>query len=333
VESVAVTDFWRDRPVLVTGATGFLGGWLVRDLAERGAAVVCLVRDRVTRAEVLQPAPPSVTLARGDVRQRSAIERILGAYEIDTVFHLAAQAIVAVANRHPPSTLDINIRGTWTVLEACRRSPRVRHIIVASSDKAYGAHDTLPYREAMPLQGRHPYDVSKSCADLIAQSYAATYRLPVAISRCANFYGGGDLNWNRIVPGTIRSALRGERPVIRSDGRRLRDYLYVEDAVAAYRTLAEQLAAGRVQPGEAFNFGHREPITVLALVERILSTCERRDLIPDVRADAVHEIPDQYLDPSRAEAILGWEPRRSHDEALTLTVDWYRRFLADLVPQ
>ncbi len=328
-----MTGFWRDRRVLVTGATGFLGGWMVRHLNERGAAVVCLVRDWVAHAALLHPPPSSVTLARGDVRQQSVMERILGEYEIDTVFHLAAQAVVGVANRNPPSTLDTNVRGTWTVLEACRRSPLVRHVIVASSDKAYGAHDVLPYGEGMSLQGRFPYDVSKSCADLIAQSYAATYRLPVAISRCANLYGGGDLNWNRLVPGTIRSALRGERPVIRSDGRPLRDYLYVEEAVAAYLTLAEQLAAGRVQPGEAFNFGHREPITVLAFVERILAACGHPELVPDVRGDASHEIPDQYLDPSRAAAVLGWESQRTHGEALTLTVDWYRRFLADLVAQ
>jgi CDP-glucose 4,6-dehydratase len=261
------------------------------------------------------------------------IERVLGEYEIDTVFHLAAQAVVGIASRNPPSTLDTNIRGTWTVLEACRRSPLVRQIVVASSDKAYGPHSTLPYREDMSLQGRFPYDVSKSCADLIAQSYAATYALPVVISRCANLYGGGDLNWNRIAPGTIRAALRGERPIIRSDGQRLRDYLYVDDGVSACLMLAEALAAGRVQAGAAFNFGHREPITVLAFVEQILAVCGRPDLVPDIRGEAVHEIPDQYVDPSRAAAMLGWEARFAHPEGLTRTYDWYRRFLADVMPQ
>lgn len=329
-----MTNFWRDRPTLVTGATGFLGGWLTRELTARGADVVCLVRDWVGRSELLRPASShELTVVRGDVRSQSLIERVLGEYEIDTVFHLAAQALVGIASRNPPSTLDTNIRGTWTVLEACRRSPLVRQIVIASSDKAYGAHDRLPYREDMPLQGRYPYDVSKSCADLIAQSYAATYALPVIISRCANLYGGGDLNWNRLVPGTIRSALRGERPVVRSDGQLLRDYLYVEDAVSAYVLLAEALAAGRAQPGVAFNFGHREPIAVVAFVERILAACGRPDLVPDIRGDARHEIPDQYLDPAKAAAALGWETRYSHEDGLTRTVNWYRTFLADLMPQ
>jgi CDP-glucose 4,6-dehydratase len=334
LESVAVTDFWRDRPVLVTGATGFLGGWLVRELVARRAAVVCLVRDWVGQCELLRPgASQQVTLVRGDVRSQASIERVLGDYEIDTVFHLAAQAVVGVASRNPPSTLDTNIRGTWSVLEACRRSPQVRQIVVASSDKAYGAHDTLPYHEQTALQGRYPYDVSKSCADLIAQSYAATYALPVIISRCANLYGGSDLNWNRLVPGTIRSVLRGERPIVRSDGQRLRDYLYIEDAVSAYVVLAEALGAGRVRPGMAFNFGHRNPITVVAFVERILAACCRPDLVPDIRGNAPHEIPDQYLDPSQATAMLGWEAQYSHEEGLTRTLEWYRNFLADVLPQ
>ena len=327
-----MTDLWRDRPTLVTGATGLLGSWLVRELQARGAAVVCLVRDWVGSSELLQSdGRAQVTLVRGDVRSQSTVERALGEYEIATVFHLAAQAVVGVASRNPVSTFDSNIRGTWTVLEACRRSPLVRQIVVASSDKAYGSLAALPYREDTPLQGRYPYDVSKSCADLIAQSYAATYELPVVISRCANLYGAGDLNWNRLVPGTIRSALRGDRPVIRSDGRRLRDYLYVEDAVSAYLTLAEQQAAQRVEPGTAFNFGHRQPVSVLAFVERILSACGRPDLVPEIRGEAIHEIPEQYLDPSRAAALLGWEARHSHDEGLMRTVDWYRTFLADLV--
>jgi CDP-glucose 4,6-dehydratase len=292
------------------------------------------VRDWIGGSDLLRaPARRAVTLVRGDVRSQRVMERTLGEYEIDTVFHLAAQAVVGVASRNAMSTLDTNIRGTWTVLESCRRSPLVRQIVVASSDKAYGAHDTLPYTERMPLQGRYPYDVSKSCADLIALSFAATCALPVAVSRCANLYGGGDLHWNRLVPGTIRSALRGERPLIRSDGRRLRDYLYVEDAVSAYRMLAEAIAGGCVEPGTPFNFGHREPITVLAFVERILAACGRPDLVPDVRADARHEIPDQYLDPSRAATTLGWEARCPHDVGLARAVDWYRDFLLDCLPQ
>jgi CDP-glucose 4,6-dehydratase len=269
-----------------------------------------------------------VRVVRGDVRHQAVVERALGEYEVDTVFHVAAQAVVAVANRNPVSTFDTNVRGTWTILEACRRSPAVRHIVVASSDKAYGPHTTLPYVESMPLQGRYPYDVSKSCADLITQSYAATYALPVIVSRCANLYGGGDLNWNRLVPGTIRSALRGERPLIRSDGRRVRDYLYVEDGASSYLLLAESLAARPDLAGMAFNFGHREPISALALVERILVACGREDLTADVRGETEHEIPDQYLDPSRARTVLGWEAAFDHARGLARTVEWYREFLA-----
>jgi CDP-glucose 4,6-dehydratase len=241
LEGVGMTNlFWRDRPTFVTGATGLLGGWLVRRLLELGADVVCLIRDWVPQSELVRSRLiEQVKVVRGDVRNQALLERILGEYEIDTVFHLAAQTIVSIANRNPVSTFETNIRGTWTLLEACRRSPAVRHIIIASSDKAYGSQEKLPYTEDMPLKGQHPYDVSKSCADLLAQAYAATFNLSLAITRCGNFYGGGDLNWNRIVPGTIRSVIRGERPVIRSDGYYVRDYFYVEDAAAAYTLLAE----------------------------------------------------------------------------------------------
>ncbi|MBI2266346.1 MAG: NAD-dependent epimerase/dehydratase family protein, partial [Armatimonadetes bacterium] len=228
-------DFWRDRPTFVTGATGLLGGRLVQSLVQSGADVVCLVRDWIPQCELIRSGLiERVKTVRGDIREQSLLERILGEYEITTVFHLAAQAIVGTANRNAVSTFETNIGGTWALLEACRRSPLAKQIVVASSDKAYGSHDALPYTEEVPLQGRHPYDASKSCADLIAGSYAATYDLPVAITRCGNLYGGGDLNWNRIVPGTIRSILRGHRPVIRSDGSYVRDYFYVEDAASAY---------------------------------------------------------------------------------------------------
>ena len=207
--------FWHDRPVLVTGATGLVGSWLTRRLIEAGADVVCLVRDWVPRSELVHGhLLDSVNVARGDIRDRDLVERVIGEYEIDTVLHLAAQTIVGIANRNPLSTFESNILGTWNVLESCRRSPTVRAVVVASSDKAYGDQPDLPYTEEARLEGRHPYDVSKSCADLIAHAYAKTFGLPVAITRCGNFYGGGDLNWNRIVPGTIRSAIRGERPVI-----------------------------------------------------------------------------------------------------------------------
>ncbi len=328
-----MSAFWRDRPTLVTGATGFLGGWLVQALVERGAAVVCLVRDWVPQCEIVRRGVlDRVRTVRGDVRSQALVERTLGEYEVDTVFHLAAQAAVGIASRNSVSTLDTNVRGTWTVLEACRRSPAVQQVVVASSDKAYGSHATLPYTEETPLQGRFPYDVSKSCADLITQSYALTFGVPVVISRCANLYGGGDLNWNRLVPGTFRSALRGEPPVIRSDGRRKRDYLHVDDAVTAYLMLAEALGARRELAGQAFNFGHRQPVTVLTMVDRILEMCHRQDLTPDVRGEAEHEIPDQYLDPSRAQAQLGWEARIEHTEGLARAVQWYRDFLGSPAP-
>ena len=330
MEGVGVSAFWRDRPTLVTGATGFLGGWLVPALLARNASVVCLVRDWVGECELVRTGClDRVRIVRGDVRNQAVVERTLGEYEVDTVFHAAAQAVVGIASRNPVSTLDTNIRGTWSVLEACRRSPAVRQIVMASSDKAYGSHTALPYDESTALQGRYPYDVSKSCADLIAQSYAVTYRLPVVISRCANLYGGGDLNWNRLVPGTIRSVLRGERPVIRSDGRRLRDYLYIEDGVSAYLRLAEALGTRRELSGSAFNFGHRDPVTVLSVVEKILDACNRPELTPDIRAETEHEIADQYLDPSRAQQELGWEAQFAHEAGLARTVDWYRDRLAN----
>ena len=214
-----MSGFWQDRPVLVTGATGLVGSWLTRRLVEAGADVTCIVRDWVPQSELVRTGTlDRVKVVRGDIRERDVVERAIGEYEIDTVIHLAAQTIVGIANRDPISTFESNIQGTWNLLEACRRAPLVKAIVVASSDKAYGDQEKLPYSEDAPLQGQHPYDVSKSCADLIAQTYAKTYGLPVAVTRCGNFYGGGDLNWNRIVPGTIRSILRGERPVIRSDG-------------------------------------------------------------------------------------------------------------------
>ena len=230
----AATAFWRNRPVLVTGATGLVGGWLVERLLGHGADLVCLLRDSVPSSHLIRSGLLSkVKSANGDVRDQATLERVLGEYEVDTVFHLAAQTLVGVANRNPVSTFETNIAGTWAVLEACRRSPLVKQIVLASSDKAYGEQLDLPYTESAPLHGSHPYDVSKSAADLIAQAYATTYSLPVAVTRCGNFYGGGDLNWSRIVPGTIRSVLRGERPIIRSDGKYVRDYIYVQDGAAA----------------------------------------------------------------------------------------------------
>ncbi|MBN1179666.1 MAG: GDP-mannose 4,6-dehydratase [Anaerolineae bacterium] len=320
--------FWLDRPVLITGCTGLLGSWLSIALVDAGAQVVGLIRDEIPHTHLRQSRYLSrIAVVRGDVTDYELVERALNEYEIETVFHLAAQTIVTIANRAPLSTLETNVKGTWTVLEAARRSPTVRRVLVASSDKAYGASETLPYTEDMPLRGAHPYDVSKSCADLIAQGYAATYDLPVAVTRCANLYGGGDLNWNRIVPGTVRAALRGEPPVVRSDGSPLRDYLYVQDAVRAYMTLAVHLDRPELR-GQPFNFGSRRPMTVLEIVRAIIAASPHPELEPLVLGEAAHEIQDQYLDSTKARRELGWQPAYSMEEGLRETIAWYHAFLS-----
>lgn len=329
MESMGVSRFWLDRPTFVTGATGLVGGWLVRRLIDAGADVVCLVRDWVPQSELVRARLiEHVKSVRGDARDQFLLERTLAEYEIDTVIHLAAQTIVPIANRNPISTFETNIRGTWAMLEACRRNSTVKQIVVASSDKAYGNQKTLPYDEGMPLQGRHPYDVSKSCADLIAHTYAQSFETPVVITRCGNFYGGGDLNWNRIVPGTIRSVFRGQRPVIRSDGSYVRDYFYVEDGAAAYMLLAEELAARHELRGEAFNFSNEVQVTVLELVQRILALMSS-DLVPDVRDEATNEIRHQYLSAAKAREYLGWHPSFTLDQGLQRTIEWYREFFAE----
>lgn len=313
----------------MTGATGLVGGWLVRSLVEAGAQVVCLIRDRVPRSDIVRSGLiDRVTVVRGDVVDRECLERALGEYEIHTVFHLAAQTIVGIANRNPVSTFESNIRGTWNLLEACRRSPLAQQIVVASSDKAYGCQQQLPYQEDAPLRGQHPYDVSKSCADLIAHAYAVTYGLPVVITRCGNFYGGGDLNWNRLVPGTIRSVLRGQRPIVRSDGKFVRDYFYVEDGAAAYMLVARCLAERPDMRGEAFNFSNETQVTVLELMQRILSLMNSQ-LMPDVRNEASHEIRAQYLNAAKAKSLLNWRPLFSLDDGLKRTIQWYSDFFAD----
>lgn len=327
LEGLGLSDFWFDRPVFVTGATGLVGGWLVKSMVERGADVVCLVRDWVPQSEIMRTSlVDNVKVVRGDVQDQALLERTLGEYEAATVIHLAAQTIVTIANRNPVSTFETNIGGTWALLEACRRSPAVQQVVMASSDKAYGDHNILPYDEDTPLRGQHPYDVSKSCADLIAQSYATTYGLPVAVTRCGNFYGGGDLNWNRIVPGTIRSILRGNRPVIRSDGLFVRDYFYVEDGAAAYMLLAERLAKDPDLKGQAFNFSNEIQVTTLQLVEKIL-TQMNSDLKPDIRSEASNEIKHQYLSAGKARHVLGWKPLFTLEEGLQKTIEWYKRYL------
>jgi CDP-glucose 4,6-dehydratase len=329
VEGLGVSRFWQDRRVLITGGSGLVGGWLTQRLLSEGAYAVCLVRDWVPQSILLTPATlDSIVIVRGDVTDQVELERVLGEYEIDTVFHLAAQTIVPIANRNPISTFESNVKGTWALLEACRRSPSVAQVVVASSDKAYGRDARLPYTEDVPLKGSHPYDVSKSCADLIAQSYAETYGLPVTITRCGNFYGGGDLNWNRIVPGSIRSVLRGDRPVIRSDGKFVRDYFHVEDGVEAYVAIAERLAEDRSLAGKAFNFSNEEPIDVLSLVTRLLRIMGS-SLEPVVLGEGSNEIRHQYLNAGRARTELGWSPKFTLDEGLSLTVRWYADFLKE----
>lgn len=320
--------FWQDRPTFVTGGTGLVGSWLVGRLVASGADVICLVRDWVPQSELVRVGTiEHVKVVRGDIRDREVLERALGEYEIDTVIHLAAQTIVTIANRNPISTFETNIAGTWNLMEACRRSPKVKQIVVASSDKAYGDQEKLPYDESTPLQGQHPYDVSKSAADLIAHTYAKSYDLPVAITRCGNFYGGGDLNWNRIIPGTIRSILRGQRPIIRSDGEYIRDYFYVEDGAAAYMLLAEQLAAHPELKGEALNFSNEIQVTVRQIVSEIIKLMGS-DLQPDIRNEVTNEIRHQYLSAEKARRLLNWHPLFTLDEALVKTIDWYRKFFS-----
>ena len=318
--------FWLDRPTYVTGGTGLVGSWLVKHLMEAGADVVCLVRDWVPQSELIRKGwIEKIKIVRGDVCDRALQERVLGEYEIDTVIHLAAQTIVTIANRNPLSTFETNIAGTWNLLEACRRSPKVRQIVIASSDKAYGDQETLPYQENTPLQGRHPYDVSKSAADMIACTYAESYGLPVVITRCGNFYGGGDLNWNRIIPGTIRSILRGQPPVIRSDGNYIRDYFYVEDGAAAYMLLAEELGKRPELKGHAFNFSNEIQVTVNEIVSQIL-TLMASDLKAEIRNEVTNEIRHQYLSARKARELLNWQPLFTLEMGLKKTIDWYKEF-------
>lgn len=325
-----VRSFWTDRSVLVTGCTGLLGSWLAEALVDAGAGVVGLERDRVPQSRLNRSsAIDKINLVRGEVEDYPLIERVLNEYQVQTVFHLAAQTIVGIANQNPLSTFETNIKGTWNVLEACRRTEWTAQIIIASSDKAYGEHAELPYVEDTPLMGRFPYDVSKTCADLLSQSYAKSYQLPVCITRLGNLYGGGDLNFNRLFPGTIRSAVYGEAPVVRSDGKFSRDYIYVEDAAIAYMMLAEKMADDPRLHGQAFNFSYETPLTGLAAVDKILQQVGRTDLVPQILGIANNEIPHQHLSARKARTTLGWEPRFEFDEGLSRTVAWYQNWLAD----
>jgi CDP-glucose 4,6-dehydratase len=319
-------DFWRFRKVAVTGATGFLGSHLVAQLCDLEADVVAIVRDNVPLGPIHEQWWSKVTRACGDVTDQQVVERVLGEAEVQTVFHLAAQTQVGVANRNPVSSWEANVRGTWTVLEAVRRSPTVGQTVVASSDKAYGTQVVLPYTEEMPLAAVHPYDVSKAAGEMIAASYAHSFGVTVAITRCGNLYGPGDTNWERLFPGVIRQLLEGARPIIRSDGTLTRDYLYVEDAASCYLQLAEALATRPELAGEAFNFAAGRPLSVLEVVE-LMHASAGTSLTPDIRATASGEIAHQYLSAEKARTVLGWEPTYTFEEGMDRTVAWYRATL------
>jgi CDP-glucose 4,6-dehydratase len=317
---------WARRSVLVTGATGFLGSHLVEALVRAGAEVAILRRDRRPPTPVIAGWLDAVTIVDGDLADGGVLERVLEEQSVHTVFHVAAQTQVGVARRQPAATYRSNIAGTWTVLEAVRRSPSVEQVLLASSDKAYGVQPRLPYDESMPLLAREPYDVSKACAEMLAMTHHASYGTPVAITRCANFYGPGDRNWRRLVPGTLRSVLAGERPVIRSDGSPLRDYLYVKDGVSAYLRLAEAMADDGGLAGQSFNFSAEQPLTVLEMVQQVQKAAGT-SLEPLIVNDAEGEIPAQHLSAARAREVLGWAPAYSLDDGLAETVDYYREIL------
>ncbi|OGO78962.1 MAG: sugar dehydratase [Clostridiales bacterium GWB2_37_7] len=320
-------EFWKNKNVFVTGCSGFLGSYMVKLLVDKGANVTGLVRDFTPKSPLLSNKDLKINLVSGSLEDMDVLERAIGEYEIDTVFHIAAQAIVGIANRNPISTFNANILGTWNLLEACRRSPYVKNIIVASSDKAYGDQPVLPYHEEMPLQGSHPYDVSKSCADLIAQTYYKTYGLPICITRCGNLFGGGDLNFNRIVPQTIESIIKNESPIIRSDGTFIRDYIYVEDAALAYILLAEKMEELNLY-GEAFNFSNEVRLTVLDLVNMILKQMNS-NLKPTILNQGSHEIKNQYLSAKKAKDILNWAPKYNIEKGLNKTIEWYEKYFTD----
>jgi CDP-glucose 4,6-dehydratase len=320
-------NFWNRRNVFVTGATGLLGSWMTEELLRRGANVTCLIRDWVPESRLVgSGALASVNAVCGELEDYSLLARALNEYEIDSVFHLGAQTIVGTALRAPLSTFEANIRGTWNMMEACRVNPKVERVVVASSDKAYGEQERLPYTEDEALNSKYPYDVSKACSEFIALSYFHTYQTPVAITRCGNLYGGGDLNFNRLIPGTIRSALRNEAPIIRSDGKFIRDYFFVRDAVDAYLTLAERLPDAQFN-GEAFNFSTESPVSVLELVDEILKLTGKTHLTPKVMNEASREIPKQYLSCEKARRMLGWQSKFTLDEGLRETIDWYQKRL------
>jgi CDP-glucose 4,6-dehydratase len=331
--ALGMSEFWKDKNVLITGATGLVGSWLTKSMVDEGANVVALVRDIVPRSilwsssDDFEYIKDSVSIVHGSLEDYQLLERTINEYEIEVVFHLGAQTIVGIANRNPLSTFESNIRGSYNLLEACRRnSSLVKAIVVASSDKAYGEHEVLPYNEGMPLQGNHPYDVSKSCTDLLSHTYHNTYDLPVCITRCGNFYGPGDLNFNRIIPETVRHLLRGRSPVIRSDGSFIRDYFYVKDGALAYKFLAEKMF-GQDLGGESFNFSNEIQITVLELVHEITRVMGL-EMEPTILNKGRNEIKHQYLSAEKARRMLGWKPSYTLEDGLRETIEWYKVFLS-----
>lgn len=318
-------DFWKGRTVMVTGASGLVGSWLVEFLLSQQAKPICLVRDSVPDSRFFSEGiSEKAVVVHGGLEDIFLLERAINEYEPQTLFHLGAQTIVQTANRSPLHTFKANIEGTWNLLEAARRHDHsLKQIVVASSDKAYGEQAVLPYTEDMPLQGAHPYDVSKSCADLISQSYAKTYSMPITISRCGNFFGGGDMNFNRIVPGAIQALFHNKAPQIRTDGKFVRDYIYVKDAVSAYACLAEKYDA-RLQ-GQAFNFTNGMQMNTLQMVEAI-SRLMKKQIPPKILNNASNEIRDQHLSPKKAQKVLGWQAKYGIEDGLKETIDWYASY-------
>lgn len=319
------TAFWNKKRVLVTGHEGFLGSWLSIRLVEAGANVIGIDKAGARPLSVLNDRRDRIVRIKGDVARPGLVKAAIQKHRPDVIFHLAAEAIVGECAANPLRAFTANIQGTWNVLECARGEKYVRAIVAASSDKAYGSHDVLPYREDVPLRGDHPYDVSKSCADLICYAYFHTYGVPVCVTRCGNIYGPGDFHFSRIVPDTIRCAIEGKPVLIRSDGKFTRDYIYVEDVVSGYMTLAEQLEKKRLA-GEAFNLSNEKPLTVLDLVEKIFRALGKK---PNYRIldEARYEIKHQYLSSRKAKRILGWKPKYTPRAALPITIDWYRKNL------
>ncbi len=325
---ISTAHFWTDKTVFVTGATGLLGGWLVESLIKQNARVVCLIRDVTPQSIIYSHGlSDNIISVYGDLNDLNSLYRILNDYDIDTVFHLGAQAIVGHAQRSPLDTFKSNIEGTWNILEACRLSPWVKRIIVASSDKAYGDSNQLPYQETMPLKGEHPYDVSKSCADLICRSYFVTYQLPVCVTRCGNIFGGGDFHFDRLIPGTIRSLLFNQAPLLRSDGLSIRDYIYVKDVVDAYLLIAERMQELSLS-GESFNISEELPKNVLEVVRDLQQKCGDFATSPIITNSGRGEIKNQFLSCKKIHSVLDWKPSYGYDKGLDETIAWYKNYFS-----